>query len=257
MRIIDTHSHIQFPQYDADRSDVMRRAEDAGVSMICVGTDLETSKSAIAVCEEYSGVVLGATVGQHPTDTDGGFLENEFREIARHKRVVAVGECGLDYYRVEDQQSRIRQAEIFIRHLALASEIKKPLVIHCRNAFPDLIQILTSNSSKLKTGQAGVIHFFSGTRDDAARLIDLGFYLGFGGVVTFTEEYHETIRNIPLERILSETDAPFVAPVPHRGQRNESAFIVHTVKALAAIREESVEEFSEALFSNAKKLFSV
>lgn len=257
MRVIDTHSHIQFPHYDADREDVIHRAGDVGISMICVGTDLETSKSAIATSQKHPDVVLGATVGQHPTDTDGEFPESEFREIAQHKRVIAVGECGLDYYRVENRESRIRQAEIFIRHIALASEFKKPLVIHCRKAFSDLISILEKNKYLLIPEGAGVIHFFSGTKDDAIRLIDLGFYLGFGGVVTFTEEYHETIRIIPLERMLSETDAPFVAPVPYRGRRNEPAFIVNTVKALADIRRESVEEFSEALFSNAKKLFLV
>lgn len=257
MRSIDTHSHIQFPHYDADRGDAIQRAGDAGVSMICVGTDLGTSRSAIAISEKYPDVVLGATVGQHPTDTDGDFPESEFREIAQNKRVIAIGECGLDYYRVEDQESRIKQAEIFIRHLALASEIKKPLVIHCRKAFPDLISILEKNKNLLAPEMAGVIHFFSGTSEDATRLIDLGFYLGFGGVVTFTEEYHETIRNISLERMLSETDAPFVAPVPYRGRRNEPAFIVQTVQALADIRRESVEELSETLFSNAKKLFSV
>ncbi len=254
--IIDTHSHIHFEDYDADRGEVIARAREAGIAMVAIGTDLEESKRAIETAEKHPDDVLGATVGLHPT-YDEAFDEAAFRKLAAHPKVVAIGECGLDYYRVTDPALLAKQKETFLRQINLAHALEKPLVIHCRNAFSDLISILEASKDQLLPERAGVIHFFSGTAEDARRLVDLGFYLGFGGVVTFTRDYDEAIKKVPAGRLVVETDAPYVAPVPHRGKRNESAFIAETVAKLAEIRGEDAEEFRNILLENTRALFGI
>ena len=274
-QIIDSHAHIQFPAYDEDRDAVVSRARDAGVGMVNVGTEVLTSRLAIEVAERY-GEGLWATAGFHPShlgaDThydpweleaknQGSFEPDAFRELARHPRVVAIGECGLDYYRGERGRGardsvRGRQIDIFQQHIELAKEVGKPLVIHCRQAFADLITILNSELRMLHS-PAGVIHFFSGSWDDAKRLMELGFFLGFGGVVTFAREYDDVVRQAPLDRILVETDAPYVAPVPYRGKRNEPAYIVETVKKIAELKGIDGDEVAAATTANAKQLFGL
>ena len=154
-------------------------------------------------------------IGLHPTDADeGGFDYDYYKELALDPRVVAIGECGLDYFRIKNNELGIKgkQKWAFEEQIRLASDVQKPLMIHCRNAFGDLIEILTHNSKLLIPGRSGVIHFFSGTKDEAKKLADMGFYFTFGGVITFVRDYDEVIRFIPADRILSETDAPYVTP---------------------------------------------
>ncbi|MDO8504404.1 MAG: TatD family hydrolase, partial [Candidatus Liptonbacteria bacterium] len=171
---------------------------------------------------------------------------------------VAIGECGLDYYRLEpdDHISKERQKKAFMEQVYLAKDLEKPLMIHCRNAFGDLIDILDANRDALLEFP-GVIHFFSGGMEEAQALLDMGFSFTFGGVVTFARDYDEVIKFLPLGNILSETDAPYVAPAPYRGKRNEPAYVVETVKKLAELKGIKIEEMAEQINKNVSSVFRV
>lgn len=274
MEIIDTHSHIQFPAYDTDRDEVIKRAHEAGVKMIAIGTQVSTSREGVKSAEKYPEDILGATAGFHPghLDAEEHFDKDELREnvkekfdidalreVAKDKHILAIGECGLDYYRLPSDAARAsqikeKQKEVFLAQIKLAKELDKPLVIHCRSAFPDLINLLVANRQSLVT-IPGVIHFFSGTKDEARQLMDLGFYIAFGGVITFTKDYDEVVRFVPLERIVLETDAPYVAPAPYRGKRNEPAFIVETAKKVAELNGVDYKKVVDLTIENTKNLF--
>lgn len=272
-RIIDSHAHTQFPAYDADRDVVIARALDGGIGMVNVGTQYATSADAIRLAESYPEGVW-ATAGFHPNHLDPAahhdpqelpernaerFDPERFLALARHPKVVAVGECGLDYYRIKNHEAGImeRQKEVFGRQIELALEVGKPLVVHCRSAFGDLIPILDSYFMIHASRPNGVVHFFSGSWEDAKRLLDLGFSLGFGGVITFARDYDEVVKQIPLERILIETDAPYVAPLPYRGKRNEPAYVVETAKKIAELRGIPFDEFAGRTTENARMLFRI
>ncbi|MBI4132088.1 MAG: TatD family hydrolase [Candidatus Sungbacteria bacterium] len=294
-RVIDTHAHVQFTAYDADRDIVIGRALEAGIGMVNVGTQYSTSLDAVRLAEQYPEG-LWATAGFHPNHLDANahydpqelnecsterFEYAKFLDLARHPMVVAVGECGLDYAHFTRERSERRQngasaeaidagglqqeeiknlqkqqQEVFLQQVILAAELKKPLVLHCRQAFADLIKILKSKS-RILNSPAGVVHFFSGTWDDARTLLDLGFFLGFGGVVTFAREYDEVVKKAPLDRLLLETDAPYVSPAPHRGKRNEPAYIVETAKKIAQLRGVPLEEIAAGTAANTRTLFGV
>ncbi len=276
MEFFDAHTHVQFSAYDADREEVIHRALDSGVQMVNVGTQLDTSRRAIELAEEHESVY--AAVGLHPIHTHksyhdaqelgGGdaakaftsrgeeFNIESYRKLAVHPKVVAIGECGLDYYRLEGEDREVKiekQKAAFSLQVILAREVKKPLMIHCRGAFPDLISILKGSSYGTKPG---IAHFFSGTANEAQELLELGFSFTFGGVITFAREYDEVISLIPLDRILSETDAPYVAPTPYRGKRNEPAYVVEVVKKLAELKNVPVEKMAEQIALNAKNIFA-
>lgn len=267
LSLIDSHAHVQFPAYDDDREAVIGRAGAAGVGMVTVGTQRKTSAEAVGLAERYEGG-MWATVGFHPNHLDPAahrdarelrdpnsevFEYEALRELARHPKTVAIGECGLDYFR-SGSESKNRQQEVFNQQIDLAHEVGKPLVIHCRQAFPDLIGILDSRF-RILNAPAGVVHFFSGSWDDAQHLLDLGFYLGFGGVITFARDYDDVVKNAPLERLLLETDAPYVSPTPYRGQRNEPAYITETAKKIAELRGIAYDEVAAVTTANARKLF--
>ncbi len=244
--------------------------------MINVGTQRDTSEGAIKTAEAFETGVYAA-VGLHPIHTekshhDGKELgEGEaaqafisrgeefdyevYKKLALHPKVVAIGECGLDYYRLSEETKR-KQFEVFEQHIVLAHEVKKPLMIHCRNAFPDLIQLLTTNYQLLNT-IPGVIHFFTGTVENTKDLLELGFSFTFGGVTTFTRDYDAVLEYLPLDRILSETDAPYVAPVPYRGKTNEPAYVVEVVQKLAEIKGVSEEVMADQIIKNAERVFKV
>ncbi len=276
--MIDVHTHIQFPAYDADRQSVIDRAVAAGVlKMIAVGTQAATSRVAIDLSVANPGSIW-ATVGFHPNHLDSAWyhdkkeikdpLQEKFdigilAELARHPRVVAIGECGLDYYRLSpnsdsDPNLRMRQKEVFQGQIQLALELKKPLMIHCRptkgtdDAYEDLFGMLAQ-----VTAIPRVIHFYVGSPRMTRRFLEAGFYFTFGGVVTFSRDYDEQISLIPMERILSETDAPYVAPLAQRGKRNEPAFILETVARLAEIKGVSVSEMERAIAENVRRVFAI
>lgn len=274
MKFLDAHTHLQFPAFDADRAEALARAEAMGVRMVNIGTDLETSRAAVALAEAHPEICR-ATIGLHPVHTSESFHDAEegspstaeafdavaFRKLAESPYVVAVGECGLDYFHMHDADAKSRQAEVFAEQIDFAEEIKRPLMIHCRDAFPDLIALLKANRAKLKTESAGIIHFFAGTQDEARELLDLGFSFTFGGALTFPEkpsrpnQYRPIVEILPLDRIISETDAPYVAPAAHRGERNEPAYVVEVVEKLAEVKRVSVVTMAEQILKNADLVF--
>ena len=256
--MIDSHCHPQFPQYDADREEVIKRTLAAGCGMICVGTDLDMSKKAIELAEKYDGppspggfggASIWATVGLHPHDVGAEMKIEDFEELAKHPKVVAIGETGLDYYRTSEKEKQEKQKDVFRQFLELAVEMKKPAVIHCRNAYEDMLDILKNNPV------AGVVHSFTGSFDLAREFLDLGLYLGLNGIITFTDEYNDMVAKIPLNRILIETDAPYLAPVPHRGKRNEPLYVEFVARRIAEIKKISFEEVVEKTRENTMKLF--
>ena len=269
IKYIDIHSHPHFPLFDADRKEMLNRMREAHVATIAVGTDLETSKQAVALAE--SEELVWATVGIHPNDThDEMFDTKSFEALLSHPKVVAIGECGLDYARLsegegERAQEKSRQKEIFLAQITLAQKFDKPLMLHCREhlknsfgvgqAYHDMVDILR-DASKIKPLR-GNAHFFAGSLEIAHALLNLGFTISFTGVITFVRQYDEVIRAVPLTHIHAETDAPFVSPVPYRGKRNEPTYVVEVVKKLAEIRGESLEVVQKALSENAQELFGI
>ncbi len=271
---IDIHGHLNFVAYDPDREEVIKRAQDAGVGMITVGTQMDTSKKAVELAEAHEN--MWAVIGLHPIHTSkshhdekelgeggkeftsrGEILDMDaYRKLANHPKTVAIGECGLDYYRLEED-SRDKQVKIFESMIDLANEVGKPLMLHIRNgsgrsAYNDAYEILKSRA-KVK----GDLHFFAGSIEEAKPFLDLGFSFSFTGVVTFTKDYDEIVKYLPLERIMSETDCPYVTPKPNRGKRNEPAYVIETVKAIARIRGEDEAKVAAQLLENARKFFSL
>ncbi|MDP2652228.1 MAG: TatD family hydrolase [bacterium] len=264
VRYIDAHCHLQFEQYAQDREEIIGRMREEDVAGIVVGTDSETSEQAIALAERYEH--LYAAVGFHPGNvrdivnpsSDEGFTMSKLRELAMHPKVVAIGECGLDYFHAEKNDE---QKEIFEKHITLAATLEKPLIIHSRssktdNAYQDLIQLLKKAKTEYPNLR-GDIHFFTGSLADAQELIKLGFTISFTAVITFAREYDEIIRSVPLANILSETDAPFVAPASRRGERNDPLAVIDVVQQIAHIRNEDSEAVRLALLANAQNLFAL
>jgi len=277
-KYIDIHSHVNFKAFDEDRDAVIRRALDNSTWVINVGTQVDTSKKAVEMANQYEQGVY-AIIGLHPIHTGasyhdkkelgeegkeftsrGEIFDKEFyRELLKNKKVVGVGECGLDYYRM-DEESIAKQKEAFIEQIKLANEFNKPLMLHIRNspknktnnAYMDALEILKQHS-KVK----GNVHFFAGSLEDAKMFLDFGFTLSFTGVITFTNDYDDIIKNTPLRMIMSETDSPYVAPVPHRGKRNEPAFVKEVVKKIAKIKNLSEDEVATTLIVNAKRVFGI
>jgi TatD DNase family protein len=280
-RFFDAHTHAHFAAYEKDWREVIGRALQAGVWMINVGTQRDTSARAVEIANLYPEGVY-ATVGLHPIHTEQSYHNAKelgangvkeftsrgetfdyeyYKKLALDPKCVGIGECGLDYYRLnvtgdKGQETWKRQKKTFEAQIELAKEVQKPLMIHCREAFKDLIDILVSCHMS-HVPNPGVIHFFTGTPDDAKKLLDLGFAFTFGGVITFARDYDAAIKLIPLDRILSETDAPYVSPVPYRGKRNEPAYVVEVVKKLAELKGISEEQMAEHIFQNAKKIFKI
>ncbi|MDB5238674.1 MAG: sec-independent protein translocase protein TatD DNase family protein [Candidatus Parcubacteria bacterium] len=224
--------------------------------MINVGTDLGTSRDAVALAERYDKGVY-AIVGLHPTDTEGPFELEAFRRLAAHPKVVAIGECGLDYFRLNaDPAVRaaeiVAQKEIFLAQIAIANEADKPLMLHIREAYGDALDILKEHA-RVK----GNSHFFAGTIEEAKRFLDLGFTLSFTGVITFAKQYVELVEYVPLDTMHAETDCPFVAPMPHRGKRNEPVFLSEVTDKIARIKKLPLEEVESALLGNAKRFFGI
>ncbi len=253
---IDVHSHLQFPQYDADRAEVISRAALAGVAVINVGTDFETSKKAIEYANAHEN--MWAIVGLHPTDVADALFDYEaFKELAFDPKIVAIGECGLDFFHSKPEDTE-RQKSIFIDHIRLANELGKPLMLHVRtgkdsrNAYQEALMIL-KDQAKVPAN----FHFFAGTKDDLRDILAAGYSVSFTGVLTFTKDYDELVKMVPEDRILSETDAPFVSPAPYRGKRNEPAYVIEVAKAIARIRGVDEAFFSKVLATNAKKFFNI
>lgn len=255
MKYIDSHCHPQFTHFESDRDEVIARAREVGVGMICVGTDAEMSRRAIELAQQHPGL-MWCSVGLHPNDNlDEQYDQTVYEQLAKDPSVVAIGEVGLDFYRTPDPEKQDIQRKRFEQQLHLAFELHKPLIIHCRNAHHEMAEML--NHWRYKRRVSGVIHSFTGTWEDAQKYLGLGFYIGLNGIVTFTEQYDETVRNLPLDRLLLETDAPFLTPEPHRGRRNEPSYMRLIAQEIAVKRGQSSDEIAQATAENAKKLFGI
>jgi TatD DNase family protein len=256
MKLIDTHCHPQFPQYDNDRQDMVARSFEAGVSMIAVGTDAATSRKAIELAKQYDR--MWASAGLHPNESvTHEYFHGEYRDLAAHPKVVAIGEVGLDYYRTPEEESKKVQRERFEQQLQIAVEVNKPLIIHCRDAHLDMTTFIRKYQGEHEGKLRGVIHSFTGTALEAKRYIDLGFYIGLNGITTFAREYDEMLLSLPVDKILLETDAPYLTPMPYRGQRNEPTYLPEVAKVLAGLKQISLEEFALQTTRNAENLFGI
>ncbi len=274
-KYIDVHAHVNFAAFDEDRDEVIQRALDNDTWLINVGTQKDTSLQAIQIAEKYEKGVY-AIIGLHPIHTSASYHDTKelgeegkaftsrgeeidievYKEMLRHPKVVAIGECGLDYYRL-DEQSIEKQKEVFIKQIQIANEIGKPLMLHIRSnkersAYVDAIEILKQHA-KVK----GDVHFFAGNWEEAQLFLDFGFTLSFTGVITFTHDYDEVIKNTPLDMLLSETDCPYITPTPYRGKRNEPMYVSEVVKKIAEIKGLPLEEVQKQLVENAKRILSL
>ena len=246
MRLIDSHCHPQFPQYDLDRDEVIRSALKEGVGMVCVGTDYDTSEKAIQIAEKYEGV--WASVGRHPNERKEDHSISEYEHLATSStRVLAIGEIGLDYYRDADKG---RQRDGFIEQRALAQRLGLPMIIHCRDAHTDMREILSPTAR-------GVIHSFTGTAAEAFDYLNLGLYIGLNAIVTFSNEYAEMVRSLPANRIVAETDSPYLAPAPYRGRRNKPEYVSNVARYIADLRGVEYETLSEIMKVNTMELFNI
>ncbi len=261
-KYFDIHSHINFPEYDADRADVLARMWQKDVWTITVGTDLETSRSAVELAQKNNGVF--ASVGMHPIDEHAdallsGFDENEFGRLVSDPKVVAIGECGLDYGRTDiaTETEKARQKKDFEKQIDFAVHHDKALMLHIRSAHEDALDILTSKKREYGDRLRGDSHFFSGTTEIEKKYLDLGFAVSFTGVITFTHDYDEAVKYAPFDMIMCETDAPFVSPVPYRGKRNEPSYVEEVVKKMAQIKGKTATEMQKILVENALRIFKI
>ena len=250
--MIDSHCHLDSKEFDADRDQVIERALAAGVeTMVAIGTgdgppDLEAG---IRLADKYPAFY--ATIGVHPHDAAKATKTtlNDLLALLKHPKVVAIGEIGLDYH--YDFSPRDTQRAVFIEQMRIAADAGKPIVIHTREAWDDTVALLREHWRG-----GGIMHCFSGGPDEAREALDLGFHLSFGGIVTFPKALNiqEAARICPADRILIETDAPYLAPVPKRGKRNEPAYIVETAKKLAELRGETIESIAASTTLNFQRL---
>ncbi len=261
MRLVDSHCHLDDEQFNGDRDDAIQRALDAGiVAMLAVGTgngppDLE---AALRLAQKYPFIY--ATVGVHPNDAGKVTTEEEsntFADLERltsHPKIKAVGEIGLDYHWGVPKET---QLPVFVRQLEIAAAARMPIVIHTRDAFDDTLQVLKQHW--VSTGLPCVMHCFTGNVSQAEQCLDLGFYLAFGGVSTFPKaaEVRQSARIVPVDRLLLETDAPYLAPIPFRGKRNEPSYVAHTARVIAEARGVDPEELAGQTSANFFKLFGL
>ena len=253
--LVDSHCHLDFPDFAEERADVIARARNAGVGcMLSISTKLSTFPAVRALAEANPDVFC--TVGIHPHEAESERLDNVgiLVEAARHPRVIGIGETGLDYY--YDHSDRTAQERVFRAHIAAARVSQLPLVVHARDADADMARILAE-----EYGQGafpGLLHCFSSGAALAEAALAIGFYISFSGILTFknAESVRAVAKKVPRERLLVETDAPYLAPVPNRGKRNEPAFVVHTARALAELRGEPSESLAEATTENFFRLFA-
>lgn len=269
MKFFDAHTHVNFAAFKDDMDAAIKRAADAGVGMNVVGTQFDTSKACVETAEKYDDIY--ATIGLHPIHTGKSYHDEKelgeggkaftsrgeefdvaaYEALAKSPKVIAIGECGLDYYRLEEQTKKV-QEDAFVQQIELANKLQKPLMLHIRNAYDDALAVLKAHANV-----KGDVHFFAGDWNVARQFLDFGFTLSFTGVLTFTQDYDEVVKNAPLDMLLIETDAPYVAPKPYRGKRNEPAYVVEVAKAIARIRGEDEEAVRLQLLANAERVFGI
>jgi TatD DNase family protein len=263
--LIDSHAHLNFKDFKDDGPQVIADCLNSDIWVVNVGAQLSTSRRAVDIAGRYEKGIF-ATVGHHPIHAIGSsfnseeYLKDEYAKLIElSKKVVAVGEIGIDFF--HDDNNFEKQKEIFLSQISLAKEYDLPIILHSRNskdgkrnAYAEILKVL-----KKEKVERGVIHCYGGTLEEAKEFLALGFFVGFTGVITFpkTEKLSEVIHFLPLERILVETDCPYLAPVPHRGQRNMPQYVKFVAEKIATIKEVDYQQVAEATFNNAKKLFKI
>jgi len=255
MNLFDSHCHLENGRFEEDLPEVMARMKDAGVNRcILAGSDMETSEQIVALTKEHAHVY--GVVGIHPHDaktwTDD--CAERLAQWVKEERIVGIGEIGLDYY--YDHSPRDVQKEVFVKQLLLARELEMPAVFHVRDAHGDVLDLLRANRSQLP---AGVVHCYSGSVESAREYLDMGFYISFAGPITFknANKLLDVAKYVPQDRILVESDSPYLAPVPMRGRRNEPTFVQYVAQTVAELRGISAEEMAQAAFENTCRLFGI
>jgi TatD DNase family protein len=273
----DIHAHLHDKKYDEDREKLLREMKEYGVGAITIGTDSKESTKAVALAKDNEHIY--ASVGLHPADNvTEEFDYVYFKQLAEDKKVVAIGECGLDYHYIETffEKDKIkknlpwnkdaeadRQKRIFERHIELAVDINKPLMLHGRpsegsmDAYEDMLYMLENAKKKYGNKLRGNAHFFVGDVEIARRFVDIGFTMSFSGVITFAHDYDDVVRYLPQTMIFAETDSPYVAPSPYRGQRNSPMYVQEVVAKMSVLRNEPFEELRIKLLENTQRMFGI
>lgn len=283
--LIDTHAHINFNAYKDDGDEVIKRALEQDIWMINVGSEKKTSRRAVEYAQKYEQGVFAA-VGLHPGSLRAREIEEKidnkeivkikteaqefdyeyYKNLAQKAKVAAIGEIGLDYYRLfadkRGTDARIDadknlQKEVLLEQLGLAESLSKPVILHCREAHEDLLKILQTRTLVGNKPLRGVIHSFSGLWSQAEKYLAMGFHLGFNGIISFARDYDEVVREMPFDRLLIETDCPYLTPVPYRGKRNEPGYVKYVAEKIAELRNISAAEVAKITTQNARKLFSI
>jgi len=254
LTFIDTHVHLTHEKYEIDRIEVIHRAIDHGIEqMLDIGTDIQTSQAALCIAQSHPEVY--AAVGIHPHDASE-IRENDWKTLAsliKESKVIAIGEVGLDYY--YDFSPRDHQKDVFRKQLEIASEFQIPLIIHVREAMKDALDVIDSVS---RSSWKGVFHCFGGNLEDVPKVLDRGFHVGFMGVITFKNfKGSDIVRAVPMDRLLVETDSPYMSPVPYRGKRNEPIYVKQVAEAISEIKNIPLREVAEKTTANAKSLFGL
>ncbi|MDB4984185.1 MAG: sec-independent protein translocase protein TatD DNase family protein [Patescibacteria group bacterium] len=262
IKYIDIHSHLNLSPLSENKEAILAKMRELGVATITVGTGLATSRDAVKIAEENTGWCF-ATVGIHPCHACGGEAEEyngeELEKLAVHPAVVAIGETGLDYFHEDTPESRSIQEDVFKKHIALAAKVGKSLMLHVRaskgsdDAYYDALEVLNSCNY---SGKAN-FHFFSGSRECMEKIVEAGYTVSVDGPITFTNEYDEMIKAVPLDKIMIETDAPFAAPKPYRGKPCEPWMVIEVAKRIAELKGLDEEEVRTCLLENAKAFFGL
>lgn len=272
--LVDTHAHLNFAAFKDDFAETIKRSLDSDTWMINVGSQFSTSQKAVEIASQYAEGVYAA-IGLHPihletqvrkekidekeefefTSREEIFNPENYKKLAENPKVVAVGECGLDYF--HDKNNKEKQKAVFRQQIKLAAELDLPLIVHCREANADVIEILQEAKKTYKEKLRGVIHCFSGGLPEAKEYIALDFILGFNGIITFARDYDKVLLEIGLEHAVVETDCPYLTPPPHRGKRNEPAYVKHVAEKIANLKGITIAEVAQKTTENAKKLFNL
>lgn len=257
-KYFDSHSHLNLEQFESDKEEVIKSMEEESVGTLTVGTSFETSKEAVRLSDMYEN--LYACIGLHPNEVSNEIFDSEKYKSLLGDKTICVGECGLDYFRGEKREP---QEIEFRKQIDFALEYDLPLMLHIRprkgtlDAYEDTLEILEEYKKTAGDKLRGQAHFFAGDVKIAQRFLDLGFYISFTGVITFTKDYDETVKFVPLDRILTETDSPFVAPVPFRGHRSEPQYVIEVYKKMAELKGVELEVLKNQIKNNLNSLYNI
>jgi TatD DNase family protein len=277
MKFFDTHAHVNFSAFREDGEKILKKCLAEGVFVVNVGSQFSTSQRAVDYAHKFENGIWAA-VGIHPVhlnektihlDPDEvsiasdiktrseDFSEKEYKKLAQDEKVLAIGEVGLDYHHFEKADDtkflKEKQKEVLIKFINLANDVNKPVILHCWDAYEDLLEILKNNSVNKK----GILHSFIGGYKTANKFIELGYKIGLNGIITYSKDFERLLREISLENIVIETDCPYLAPAPHKGERNEPLYVKLVAEKIAQIKEISTEEVARATSENAKKVFNL